>query len=286
MNKSDRNLLIVIGAVLVIIVGGYAGLVSYTGFSAPFSVVMSQSMQHEQTQSEIGTIDTGDVVIVQDPSKAEIQSYVDGTKSGYSTFGDYGSVIIYNRGGDQNPVIHRAIVWLEYDPSTDTWSAPSLEGYSGSWYYAYYENGNRVEVQNEFTNIRGELVFEEITQSGKTVSVNVDNLEKSSGFLTMGDNISNYYFDQERIPGAIGNLISYDEIRSVPIFEIPWIGTLKIMVSNGGQNLEYVTNSLPSLLMCIITVFGFLMLLDGTTLYRNQMGMRYRLEMRSRCARQ
>lgn len=285
MNKSDRNLLIVIGAVLVIVIGGYAALVSYTGFSAPFSVVMSQSMQHDQTQSEIGVIDTGDVVIVQDPSKAEIQSYVEGTKSGYTSFGDYGSVIIYNRGGDQNPVIHRAIVWLEYDEQTDTWSAPSLADYSGSWYYIYYENGEEIRVDNEYTDIRGTLTFDSITQSGKTVSVNVDTLEKSSGFLTMGDNISNYYFDQD-VSIAQGNLISYDEIRSVPIFEIPWIGTLKILVSNGGQNLQYVTNSLPSLLMCILTVFGLLMLLDGTTLYRNQMGMRYRLEMHRRCARQ
>lgn len=283
MNKSDRNLLIVIGAVLVIVIGGYAALVSYTGFFAPFSVVMSQSMQHDQTQSEIGIIDTGDVVIVQDPSKAEIQSYVEGTKSGYTSFGDYGSVIIYNRGGDQNPVIHRAIVWLEYDEQTDTWSAPSLEGYTGTWYYVI--NDGEPPVFGDYTNIRGTLWFEDITQSGKTISINVEDLEKSSGFLTMGDNISNYYFDQA-VSIAENNLVSYDEIRSVPIFEIPWIGTLKILVSNGGQNLQYVTNSLPSLLMCILTVFGLLMLLDGTTLYRNQMGMRYRLEMHRRCARQ
>ena len=160
-----------------------------------------------------------------------------------------------------------------------------LADYSGSWYYIYYENGEEIRVDNEYTDIRGTLTFDSITQSGKTVSVNVDTLEKSSGFLTMGDNISNYYFDQD-VSIAQGNLISYDEIRSVPIFEIPWIGTLKILVSNGGQNLQYVTNSLPSLLMCILTVFGLLMLLDGTTLYRNQMGMRYRLEIHRRCARQ
>ena len=139
MNKADRNLLISIGIIAVIFIGGYASLVAYTGFSTPFSIVMSQSMQHDPHQSEIGSIDTGDIVIVMDPSKADIQSYIDGTKSGYTSFGDYGSVIIYNRGDNQNPVIHRAIIWLEYNPVNDTWSAPSLNGYDGSWYCQYFD---------------------------------------------------------------------------------------------------------------------------------------------------
>ena len=82
VNKADKNLLISVGIIIVIFVGGYASLVAYSGFSSPFSIVMSQSMQHDPHQSEIGCIDTGDIVIVQDPSKAEIQSYIGGTKSG------------------------------------------------------------------------------------------------------------------------------------------------------------------------------------------------------------
>ena len=104
MNRSDRNLIIAIGVVFVIVVGGFVGTIMYTGMTTPFSVVMSQSMQHSQTESEIGVIDTGDVVMVMDPSKTQIYSYVEGTQNGHSSFGDYGSVIIYNRGGNQNPV--------------------------------------------------------------------------------------------------------------------------------------------------------------------------------------
>ena len=51
MNKADRNLLISIGVIAVIFIGGYASLVAYTGFSTPFSIVMSQSMQHDPHQS-------------------------------------------------------------------------------------------------------------------------------------------------------------------------------------------------------------------------------------------
>ena len=79
-------------------------MVIHSGFGTPFSVVMSESMQHDDTRSQIGCIDTGDVVIVQSPEKADIVSYVEGTITGYSTFGDYGSVIIYERGNGHNPV--------------------------------------------------------------------------------------------------------------------------------------------------------------------------------------
>ena len=241
MNKADRNLLISIGVIAVIFIGGYASLVAYTGFSTPFSIVMSQSMQHDPHQSEIGSIDTGDIVIVMDPSKAEIQSYIDGTKSGYTSFGDYGSVIIYNRGDNQNPVIHRAIIWLEYNPVSDTWSAPS----------------------------------EDITASGKDVHINLDNLEKKSGFLTMGDNPeTNTTFDQTS--SIIDHPIGYDDIRSVPVFEIPWLGTIKILL-NGGRNLEDVPNSLPSLVMLFMTVFGLLFLIDALTLYRNRQALKEEL---------
>ena len=198
VNKADKNLLISVGIIIVIFVGGYASLVAYSGFSSPFSIVMSQSMQHDPHQSEIGCIDTGDIVIVQDPSKAEIQSYIDGTKSGYQSFGDYGSVIIYNRGGNQNPVIHRAIIWLEYNPENDTWSAPSLLGYSGAWHYEYIdENGETVINNSDYNNIRGILYFDDITVSLKDVNISLDGLEKKSGFLTMGDNPeTNTTFDQ------------------------------------------------------------------------------------------
>ena len=281
MNKADRNLLISIGVIAIIIVGGYAALVAYTGSTSPFSVVMSQSMQHDPDRSEIGSIDTGDIVIYRDPSKTEIYSYVEGTQNGHTSFGDYGSVIIYNRGSSQNPVIHRAIVWLDYDPVTDRWSAPSLQGYSGTWYYIYSEDRNNdgvpeeIREYNDYMNIRGTLCFEGITESGKNVSIDLNRLEKSSGYLTMGDNReTNPGFDQ---PNIITHAVAVEDIRSVPVFEIPWLGTIQILV-NGGDNLEYVPNSLPSFLMCFITIFGFLILIDAISLHRNAESIRRQMD--------
>lgn len=264
VNKADRNLLISVGVIVIVIVGGYASLVAYTGFTTPFSIIMSQSMQHDPHQSDIGSIDTGDIVLVMDPDKTEIYSYVEGTQNGYQSFGDYGSVIIYDRGTNQNPVIHRAIVWLEYNAESDTWSAPSLANYNGTWYCIPNDGTGQT---TDWNDLRGTLHFEGITVSGKDVSINLDSLEKSSGYLTMGDNPStNLSFDQ---PGIISHAVGLDDIESVPILEIPWLGTIKIMML-GGDNLEDVPNSLPSLIMVFVTIFGFLILIDGFSLFKNR----------------
>lgn len=274
VNKADRNLIIAIGVIAVIIVGGYASLVAYTGFTSPFSIVMSQSMQHDPDQSEIGCIDTGDIVIVRDPSKCEIYSYVEGTQNGHTSFGDYGSVIIYDRGSSQNPVIHRAIVWLEYDEANNRWSAPSLENYDGIW--GCIVNGQKLQ-NPDWNNLQGTLFFENITSAGKTVYFDLNSLsDKSSGFLTMGDNPrTNTSFDQSS--NIVDHLISYEDIRSVPVLEIPWLGTIKILI-NGGQNLENVPNSLPSLVMLIAVVFGFLILIDALSLCKNRIILGRKLE--------
>lgn len=226
-----------------------------TGLNSPFSVIMSESMQHDNEHSELGIIDTGDVVVVKNKDRAEIQSYIEGTYTGYSTFGDYGSVIIYNRGSTSNPVIHRAIIWLDYNTATDSWSAPSLEKYQGTWYWIYNN------IRSTDTNgIRGELFFENLTQSEKNVSVNLETLEdKKSGFLTMGDNINNRSFDQGT--SIISHTISMDDIRSVPFVEIPWIGTMKILFKNESK-LSCVTNSIPSLVMLFIIVISFFIIID------------------------
>lgn len=274
MSRSDRGFYIAIAAIAIIIVGGYAGLAAYTGFGTPFSVVTSQSMQHDQTHSQLGVIDTGDMVIVRDSSKADIHSYVQGTVDGYSSFGDYGSVIIYDRGNDQNPVIHRAILWLDYDSSTGTWSAPQLENYKGEWKSS---NGT------DWSNITGTLEFKNITASKKSVSVNMESLPGKSGYLTMGDNsVTNNYFDQS--VGIVNHLVGTDDIRSVAIFEIPWVGCIKLAI-NGSSNLRYVENSIPSLVMAFVSIFMLLLLLDVFTVYRNQKKTTDELDRFESCSR-
>lgn len=270
MNDENRKMIFVLIAVVAIIVGGYATLISYTGMGTPFSVVMSQSMQHDPDRSEIGCIDTGDVVVVKNKNSATIESYVVATNTGYSTFGDYGSVIIYERDSSSNPVIHRAIVWLDWNPTTETWSSKELVDYKGEWYCNV--NGSH---ENNTNNLRGTLTFENLTQSGKTVKINLSTLERQSGYLTLGDNPkTNLSFDQAS--GIINHPIGSDDIRSVPIFEIPWLGTIKLLINGNNANLSYVPNSLPSLAMVIVTIIGAILLIDVAAVWKNINGWSFR----------
>ena len=271
MDSENKRLLVVLGVFLIILVGGYAGIKAYTGFDTPFSVVMSQSMQHDNERSEIGCIDTGDIVIVKSPEKADIQSYFEGLDTGFRSFDDYGSVIIYERGYNQNPVIHRAILWLEYN-GDGTWSAPDLVGHENKWLCMDVRNGSLERITN-YNELSGTLKFMDITQSGKTLEINLDNLGDESGFLTLGDNpVGNLNFDQNS--GIVNHLVGMDDIRSVPILEIPWAGTTKILLKNDGENLEYVPNSLPSLILAFIVIISLILIVDAILLRKNTEDMK------------
>ncbi|MBP3385300.1 MAG: S26 family signal peptidase [Candidatus Methanomethylophilaceae archaeon] len=271
MDSENKRLLVVLGVFLIILVGGYAGIKAYTGFDTPFSVVMSQSMQHDNERSEIGCIDTGDIVIVKSPEKADIQSYFEGLDTGFRSFDDYGSVIIYERGYNQNPVIHRAILWLEYN-GDGTWSAPDLEGHENKWLCMDVRNGSLERITNH-NELSGTLKFIDITQSGKTLEINLDNLGDESGFLTLGDNpVGNLNFDQNS--GIVNHLVGMNDIRSVPILEIPWAGTTKILLKNDGENLEYVPNSLPSLILAFIVIISLILIVDAIFLRKNTEDMK------------
>lgn len=267
VDSEDRKFILTIGVIAIIIVGGYAGLAAYTGFSTPFSVVMSESMQHDNTRSEIGCIDTGDVVIVRSPDKTEPVSYIQALKTGYKTFGDYGSVIIYERGNGYNPVIHRAIIWVDWNASTGSWSAPSLADYSGRW---------DCTSGHDCMDLRGTLRLYDITQSEKDIAIDLDRLGRNSGFITMGDNpVTNTSIDQ---PGTIDHPVSMEEIRSIPIAEIPWIGTMKILLKKNGENLEKVPNSLPSLTMSFLFIVSLLLIVDIISMNRSNRELRSDLE--------
>ena len=92
-----------------------AAIFAYTQVWPPLVVVESSSMQHGDTVSNIGVIDTGDLVFVQAaPSRADVITYVQGRATGYATYGDYGDVIIFRLARDPSatPIIHRAILYV------------------------------------------------------------------------------------------------------------------------------------------------------------------------------
>lgn len=252
MEKNDRNFLIGLGIIVLVFVVAIAGLFIYSGMSSPLTVVESGSMQHSD-ESTIGTIDTGDMVVMVNPNKTNITTYVDGYKSNYSKFGNYGDVIIYYRTSG-NPVIHRAILWLDYNESTEVWSAPSLKDYPNTLWSV---------TSGDWNNLSGTLTmkFSNFKGGSYDVSISLSSLEKHSGYLTKGDNPqSNKWFDQEHL--TKGRLIENDSksIKAVAGIEIPWLGCIKLLINNKNVN-QIQSNSIPCLIIMFIDIIMFFILL-------------------------
>lgn len=248
--------MIIVAVITVLVVlGFYCALYSASGMDSPYTTVTSQSMQHDN-ESAIGIIDTGDMVIVKSVEKTTITSYVSGSQTGYSKFGEYGDVIIYDRGVDQNPVIHRAILWLDYN-GDGTWSAPSLAKFK-DWHcidsYGY--------TVTDYTKLNGKLTLENIGYGNKNPYIDLDMLteyQPHGGYLTMGDNAqTNNNFDQQS-GIAINGLISKDQIKSVAWIEIPWLGCIKLI--NEGKSTIVDANAPNSIPCLAVTIAGIIMLI-------------------------
>ncbi|HOL08362.1 MAG TPA: S26 family signal peptidase, partial [Methanomassiliicoccaceae archaeon] len=104
-----------------------AAIFIYSGIWPPMVVVESKSMQHSDDTSYIGVIDTGDIVVVKKVNGFdEVTTYIEGLADGHSTYGEPGDVIIYYRDGMPKPIIHRAIVMLEYNSTGGGFDVPTL----------------------------------------------------------------------------------------------------------------------------------------------------------------
>lgn len=266
---EQKHIVTIVGIVIVAAV--FLGLVYFvkenSGVNPPFTVIESQSMQHSDN-SEVGIIDTGDMIYVKDPSKTEIISYVDGSKTGYRTFGDYGSVIIY-RIPTGNPIIHRAIVWIEWDADNDCWNIPSFKEYDQSLW--------NIDGGHEYTNITEGMKLQMNFQSDYRNLVNVsftfDENDKHSGYLTLGDNNSG--FDQS----GKTSLVENERIKSVADAEIPWLGVIKLFVNGKGSNVErYASNSVDCLFVFFVTmilsIVSVIYIFDSIYLHRVERKMK------------
>ena len=98
-----RDLLFVISVVAIFSSVSYITL----GLWTPMVAVESGSM--------IPNIQIGDIIFVESISKADIITYVEGKNKDYTTFGEYGDVILYRPYGREGvtPIIHRARYYVE-----------------------------------------------------------------------------------------------------------------------------------------------------------------------------
>jgi signal peptidase len=228
-----RDILIAI-IVMAIIIGSLWG---YTSNWPPMVVIESNSMMHDD-DSSLGTIDTGDLVLVKRISRrSDITTYVQGVKTGYKTYGTYGDVIIFKKNGlDDTPVIHRAVVWVEYNAS----------GF-------HYISNNGIQIKKEgsfdipelgekYYNIM-ELSIENYRPKHINLTIDFYKILKvfnnngatpHSGFITKGDN--NLIIDQDNLPDSKKHIvepIKVDWIVGKAEGELPWFGLIKLYV--GGQ---------------------------------------------------
>ena len=123
-----REAMISISLVVIIL----SGLWAITGSWPPLVVVESNSMIHSE-DGEIGAIDAGDLILVTAPERAAriitfAESIQDGNPhNGHESHGMPGDVIIYKKnGGNDTPVIHRAILRNESKTNLVDGTYPAL----------------------------------------------------------------------------------------------------------------------------------------------------------------
>jgi signal peptidase I len=217
-------------------------LFAYTQNWPPVYVVESESMQHGLTD-QVGLINTGDLVLAQKIPNASIQPYFVGLRNGYTTYGEYGDVLLYQPNGvSGTPVIHRSILYLDWDPASRSYSAPSLQG---------LPCGNAPNADYATPGTAGNCSTSDLTGAldlyrvgWMSVNVTLDlaapALGEHSGFVTMGDN--NFVCtgpgdcfgepDQEgAVTPAISSLVEPGWVVGAARGMIPWFGAIKLLLA-------------------------------------------------------
>ena len=233
-----RDVLIA-GAIVAIVL---ASLYAYAGVWPPLVVVESSSMQHSGTESSLGVIDTGDMVFQQAaPTTDSIITYVRGRAADYSTYGDFGDVIIFRHDGSSTPVIHRAIMYItlhvvvENGTTRQTADVPEITSLSNSSWNAWNRTGNsETPTRNPMSLISLEILNMGIRRN-INLRFNFTYLPKEdgrSGYVTMGDN--NLRIRCQVKPADCsegydtGWLPRIQDVQGRARGELPWLGLLKL----------------------------------------------------------
>jgi len=218
-------------------------LFAYTQNWPPVYVVESNSMQHG-SGDHLGVLNAGDIVLAQKVPQGSIVTYYDALQgNGFSTYGLLGDVLLYqpNGSGSATPIIHRAILYFQYDPSNGRYNVSSLNGLSCGPTTAadYYAKGTAGGCATTGLGPGDSLSLFHIR--GRTVVVNFTteslDLGAHSGYLTFGDN--NSYPDQIPVNGGfaiLSTLVEPGWVIGVARGMIPWFGALKLLLDgNAGK---------------------------------------------------
>ncbi len=242
------------------------GMVLYTGNWPPMAVVSSDSMQHSSTVADFGVLNIGDVVLVKKVTSAsQITTYVVGQESGFSSYGEFGNVIIYNshdinqRPNPGPPVIHRAILYLQYNASGGGYDIPSLLHLPFSQWYVV----GPAAQSHDIYNVKGSIVIKDVGYPGTPVYIPISNFvgkANYSGFVTMGD--YNHAFrgenatDQSPSVGICPLPVKLQWIVGIAEGYLPYVGLIKLELTPGSipPNQAPAANSVYALVLILTAI--------------------------------
>ncbi|MCE5260802.1 MAG: S26 family signal peptidase [Euryarchaeota archaeon] len=266
---------VLVGGLLTVAILLLAMLV-YAGMWPPVYVVESASMQHSDTESALGTIDTGDLVLVRSSDDVSVRTYVDCFLEGDRSFGDFGDVIIYERYGreEYTPVIHRAMLRLEFNESSGSFDLPSLARLpSAKW-------GNGGLEEGRWWNLTGSVEIYDVGYRSALLHVDLSSLLKYAhdGLITMGDhNVVRSdgqwlgVYDQSAATICLEPVMD-GWVIGVAKAEIPWIGLINLWV-NGNMPANTPENSKAGLVAVIVLVIAVPLALDLTGMFLERRGI-------------
>ena len=243
---------------LAIVASIFLAMYAYTGTWPPLVVVESRSMQHSDSVSEIGVMDTGDLVLVKKINNAsEIKTYYEGRLNGYATYGDFGDVIIYLRGGSTQftPIIHRAVIYLQANADGNSFRAADLSNMQGIEYD--FDNNS-----NTWYQINSDIILHSYGYDNQDLRIPIGQMidemkghgiQLHDGFITKGD--FNQQVDQLLGVSITREPIRVDWVLGVAVGEIPWFGIIKLWLT-GDLPADTPANSIGALEICIIVIIA------------------------------
>jgi signal peptidase len=229
-----RDVVLALLAVLIILLV----LWTYTGqwFAAPMVAIESGSMEHPDSPfGRLGTIDAGDMVLVQKVTKrTDVVPHggpIEGTQAenGEKTYGDYGDVIIYKPLGrtDVSQIIHRCMCWVDVYENNGETTYTIVD-------YGFYNATTLTIPQLGLQNYHPQWTH--------------------SGFLTKGDN--NEVIDQ--ISDICPEPVQVDWVSGKGRSEIPWLGTINLFFEDLLHGKNTVGNVHEDSLICLAIVIAIL----------------------------
>jgi len=247
-----RELVLAVGMITLLVLAMWA----HTGSMPPLVVVESNSMQHD-SNGEVGTIDAGDLILVHSPEDNRIITFAEATdpKSdyyGYESLGMEGDVIIYERNGesDSTPIIHRALFEISIGESVPAENQDDCEGgvyWNGlcitSWSVPGSDQVNVKEINLVFDGVNtGKYSCGGIAAQHGSEWFSVENYSPMNpGYITLGDNndcnddqgVFEFAQGLSSIHSGMIRPVQEDWVIGISGAEIPWLGTVKLMVSGG-----------------------------------------------------